>query len=202
MTDYKSKIKDIRNVIPVPMNEALELLTKYNGDVGRCIDEAKRNNINFICRQTGCTESEAAKVYEDEKYDLNRAVSSMREIIYDRHYKPIEGVTKESIRAVLDWMHIVTAKDFITALEYQRLTAVINTLQCIDSLREMSVVLHEAKRIRDILLADADNMTNEEFIRQNTILDVDPTVAKGVATFKLKETVMKEELLRHLRNLQ
>lgn len=201
MDNYKSKIKDVRAAIPVPMGEALQLLKKHEGDVDKAIAEAKVTNIASICSQTGCDEKEAAKVYKAEKYDLNRAISVIRENIYDRNYKPIDKVTREGIKAAMDWMHIASSKDFVTALDYQKLTLVIDILHNISSLKDMSIALQEAKRVRDILLTNENEMTNEEFIKQNTILDVHPASVRGIEMYKMKETVMKEELLRHLRNL-
>lgn len=201
MDNYKSKIKDVRAAIPVPMSEALQLLKKHEGDADKAIAEAKAINIASICTQTGCGEKEAAKVYKAEKYDLNRTISVIREKIYDKNYRPIDGITREGIKAALDWMHIVSSKDFVTALDYQKLTPAIDTLHKIASLKDMSVALQEAKRVRDILLANENEMTNEEFIKQNTILDVHPASVRGIEMYRMKETVMKEELLRHFRNL-
>ena len=202
MDNYKSKIKDVREAIPVPMSEALQLLKKHNGDVSKSIAEAKATNIAFICEKTGCDQKEAEKVYQAEKYDLNRTISIIREDIYDKNYQQIEGVSKEDIRVVMDWMYIASSKDYVTALDFQKLTTVINTLMRLPSLHDMSIALQESKRIRDILLTNENEMTNEEFIKQNTILDVHPASVKGIVVYKQKETTMKEELLRHLRNLQ
>lgn len=203
MTDYKSKIKDIRNIIPIPISEALNLLKKYEGDVEKCIATAKEANLELIVKETGCSREEAEKMYETEKYDLIRTISAIREDIYDRNYQPVDGITRKAMSAVLEWMNIVEKDDYLTALSYKDLTIVIAALKHLSQRHsEILSTLQEARRTRDILLTDEDKMTTQEFVKQNTILDVHPASLKGIAAYNTRKTLLREEVLRHLRNLK
>lgn len=203
MTDYKSKIKDIRNIIPIPISEALSLLKKHDGDVEKSIAAAKEANLKLIVKETGCSDKEAAKVYEAEKYDLIRTISTIRENIYDRNYQPIDGITRKTMSTVLDWMNTIEKYDYLTALSYKELATVIASLKHLSERNaELLSTLQEAKRTRDILLADEDKMTAQEFVKQNTILDVHPASQKGVRAYNDRRTLLREEVLRHLRNLK
>lgn len=201
MKDYKDKIKKVRDAIPAPMSEVLKTLKENDGDVTESIAIIKKRNIIHICQQTGCTEQEAIKEYNAEKYDLNRTISSIREKIYDRSYKPIKGVTCDNIRSILDWMHTVDKYDFISALSFDKLNIVIDTLSAIPTLAEVASKIKEAQKAKDIILAGEQHMSNEEFIKQNTILDVHPACIEGSEYYRLKHTIINEEVLRHLRNL-
>lgn len=201
MKDYKDKIKKVRDAIPAPMSEVLKTLKENDGDVTESIAIIKKRNIIHICQQTGCTEQEAIKEYNTEKYDLNRTISSIREKIYDRSYKPIKGVTCDNIRSILDWMHTVDKYDFISALSFDKLNIVIDTLSAIPTLAEVASKIKEAQKAKDIILAGEQHMSNEEFIKQNTILDVHPACIEGSEYYRLKHTIINEEVLRHLRNL-
>lgn len=201
MKDYKDKIKKVRDIIPAPMSEVLKTLKENDGDVTKSIAIIKQRNIIHICQQTGCTEQEAAEEYHTEKYDLNRTISSIREKNYDRNYRLIEGVTRDNVRSVLDWMHTVDKYDFISALSFDRLDIVINTLSAIPTLTDVASKIKEAKKAKDIILAGEEHMSNEEFIKQNTILDVHPACIEGSEYYRLKHTIINEETLRHLRNL-
>lgn len=201
MKDYKDKIKKVRDAIPAPMSEVLKTLKENDGDVTKSIAIIKKRNIIHICQQTGCTEQEAIKEYNAEKYDLNRTISSIREKIYDRNYKPIKGVTCDNIRSILDWMYTVDKYDFISALSFDKLNIVIDTLSAIPTLAEVASKIKEAQKAKDIILAGEQHMSNEEFIKQNTILDVHPACIEGSEYYRLKHTIINEEVLRHLRNL-
>lgn len=201
--DMMQKIKELRAIIPIPVGEALRLMKDNDGNIEQCAELFKAKSIKEICSQTGCSEEMAKQYYGDEKYDLNRTISSIKETIYDENYKPIEGVTKENIRSVLQWIGMMESKDFAFSLDYIHLDNVIETLRLIPALTEIAVVIKTVKAVKDkIFEGYTDNLPLDEFVRRHKRLDDNPDFRQANAALPLKVTVMKDELLRHLRNLQ
>ena len=197
-----SKIKEFRKMVPVPMNEALELLKANDGDVEKCVYLFKAKSIKEICEQTGCDEHTAAEYYEAEKFDINRAISNIKEAIYDRNYQPIEGVTKENVGNVLQWLRVVEAEDFGLSLDYQLLDKALDTMSLLPSLHAIAVKIKGAKQAKDLIFegyTDADSL--EDFVRRHKKLDDNPDFIEANQIVSLRITVIKDELLRHVRNL-
>lgn len=197
-----NKIKELRKIVPVPMHEALLLLKANDGDVEKCVYLFKAKSIKEICEQTGCDEQTAAEYYEAEKFDINRAVSNIKEAIYDKNYQPIEGVTKESIGNILQWLRIVEAEDFGISLDYQLLDKALVTLSLIPPLNGIATKVKAAKQAKDLIFegyTDADSL--EDFVRRHRKLDDDKDFIEANRIVSLGITVIKEELLRHVRNL-
>lgn len=199
MTD---KIKELRKILPVPMGEALQMLKANDGDIEKCVYLFKAKSIKKISELTGCDEKTASDYYEAEKYDFNRAVSSIREDIYDRNYKQIEGVTKEAISNVLHWLRIIESEDFGVSLDYQLLDKALQTLRLIPFLSEIASAVEKAKQAKDLIFEgykDTDSL--DEFVRRHRKLDDSSDFQSAGRLLGLKKTVIKEELLRHSRNL-
>ncbi|EGK02714.1 hypothetical protein [Dysgonomonas gadei] len=197
-----NKIKELRRIVPVPMHEALQLLKVNDGDVEKCVYLFKAKSIKEICEQTGCDEQTAAEYYEAEKFDINRAVSNIKEDIYDKNYQPIDGVTKESIGNILQWLRVVEAEDFGISLDYQLLDKALETLSLIPSLNDIATKVKAAKQAKDLIFegyTDADSL--EDFVRRHRKLDDDKDFIEANRIVSLGITVIKEELLRHVRNL-
>lgn len=200
--DYKNKIKELRQHLPVPITEALSLLKKNEGDVEKCIYLFKTKLIKRICEQTGCDDITASKHYEAEKFDLNRAMSAVKEELFDLNYKPIEGLTQTGLEAVSEWIYLNQEKDFPTSLDYQQLDNVMETLSALPSFVETSLVIQKAKRIKDLAFdgySDDDDMA--EFVRRNQKIDDNPEFQSYASFCILKLIVLKEEIHRHKRNL-
>ncbi|MBK5719810.1 hypothetical protein JGH11_02870 [Dysgonomonas sp. Marseille-P4677] len=199
MTD---KIKELRKLLPIPIGEALQMLKTNDGDVERCVFLFKAKSIKEISELTGCDEKTVAYYYEAEKYDFNRTVSTIREDTYDKNYKQIEGVTKEAVFNVLQWLRIIESEDFGVSLDYQLLDRTLQTLVLIPSLSEIALVVEKAKSAKDLIFEgyqDTDSL--DEFVRRHRKLDDSQDFQIASELVGLKLTIMKEELLRHSRNL-
>lgn len=195
-------IKELRKAIPIPLTEAIELLKNNNSDIQKCIDIFKTNSIRIICELTGCDKSMASKYYESEKFDFNRTVSSIREDLYDKNYKPIDNITKEKLRQILQWINIAQSEDFGISLNYINMNIVIETIKLIPNLSDISALLEQAKKAKDVLFDGYDdNMPIEEFVRRNKKLDDNSSFQAANENIPLRLTIIKEELLRHLRNM-
>lgn len=196
------KVKELRKHVPIPMGEALKLLKENDGDIEICIYLFKASCVKQIMEQTGCDEEMAAAHYEAEGLDLNKAISSVRETLFDANYSPIENVTIENIKKIHQWLNMVEDKDFITSLDYNFLPDVILTFASLPDMNEVSEMLSRAKTIKDEYFegySDADSM--EEFIRRNKLLDDNEEIFKINDAILLKITLIDKELSRHLRNL-
>ena len=199
MTD---KIRELRKIVPVPMGEALQLLKSNEDDVEKCVYLFKAKSIKEICQLTGCDEKMANMYYEAEKYDFNRTVSSIREEIYDQNYQPIAGVTKDDLRIVMQWLGVIEAKDFGVSLDYSLLDKVIKILLLISSLADVGEAVAEAKKVKDTIFDGyTDDMSMAEFVRRHKCLDDEVCFQKADSIMRLRMTVIKEELVRHIRNL-
>ncbi|WP_165020625.1 hypothetical protein [Dysgonomonas sp. ZJ279] len=196
------KIKELRKIVPVPMGEAMQLLKANNGDVALCAALFKAKSISEICELTGCEPKMAAAYYEAERFDFNRTVSSIRDALYDKNYKAIEGLTKENLRIVLQWLGVVESDDFAVSLDFQQIGTVVETLSLIPALKDIASLVDKAKIAkRSIFEGYTDDMPLDEFVRRHSRLDDNPDFQIAYATIPLKVIVLKEEVLRHLRNL-
>ncbi len=200
--DYKIKVKALRETMPIPMAEALKLLKENDGDIKLCADIFKTKSIEYICLETACSKEMALEFYEKEKFDLNRTISFIREELFDQNYKPIHNITLENLNKTRSWIAIVQEKDFATSLDYNELVSVIQTLAAIPSLREIAMVLKQAKKIKDsIFKGYSDNLSIDEFVRRNVKLDDDPDFQKAYHRISLSTTIIIDEINRHRRNL-
>lgn len=203
MTDYKTQIKELRQIVPIPMSEALQMLKENNGDVKLCVKKFKAAAIAKICSETSCDKYTAEKYYEREKYDLNRTVSMIREDMYDLNYKPIGGITAEGLGKVRLWISFVEEKDFATALDYKELSEVIRSLLLIPSLKHFGIAVQQARKIKDsIFKGYSDDLSIGEFVRRNVRLDDHLEFQKLYKSVTLSIIPLKEELNRHRRNMK
>ena len=196
------KIKELRKIVPIPMGEALLLLKENDGDVEMCVYLFKAKSVKQIMEQTGCDEKIAAEHYEAEGLDLNKAISSVRETLFDQNYIPIQNITIENIKKVHQWLNTIEEKDFITSLDYNFLPDVILTFSSLRDMKEVADMIEKAKTIKDKYFegySDTDSL--EEFIRRNKLLDENDEIFKINDAILLKITLIDKELSRHLRNL-
>lgn len=197
-----NKIKELRSIVPVPMGEAMHLLKANGGDVARCVALFKAKSINEICELTGCNSQMAEEYYEAEKFDFNRAVSSIKDAIYDKNYKVIDGLTKENLRFVLQWLGVVESEDFAVSLDYKQIDTVVDTLALIPALKDIASLVNKAAIAKRVIFEGyTDNMPLDEFVRRHSRLDDDSDFQQAYAVIPLKIIVLKEEIARHLRNL-
>lgn len=132
----KEKIIELRKILPIPMGEAIQMLKDNDNDVEKCVYLFKAKSIKEIQSLTGCDEEMANKYYEAEKYDFNRTISAIREDLFDKNYTLIEGVTKENISLIYQWLRLIEDKDFGLSLDFSYLNIVLDTLLLIPPLKE------------------------------------------------------------------
>lgn len=201
--DLKSKIKELREIVPVPISEAILLLKENNGDVFKSSEVFKNRSIEYIAEQTGASFEIVKARYTIEKYDINRSISMIKEDIYDQNYKPIEGVTLDNLNKVRLWIAFVEEKDFATSLDYKEIDSVITTLEKLQALKDITQAVKSAKKIKNkIFEGYSDDLSIDEFVRRNVKLDDDVDFRKAYQRVVLSLIPLKEELNRHRRNLQ
>jgi len=198
-----SKVKELRQSVPIPLDEALKLLRENDADVEKCIYLFKAKSIRDICNQTGCDTAMANFYFEREKLDINRAISFIRDELYDRNYKAIEGVTASKIRKALQWLNIIKERDFAYSLDYPFIDEVIDVFSRVEVLKETAILIEGAKTAKDIIFKGySDAQPMKEFVQRHQKLDLNADFQKANQLIPLQLIVIAEELRRHLRNLQ
>lgn len=199
--DIKKRITELRALVPIPITEAAALLKNNNYDIQKCASLYKAKSINHIAEKTGCSKEIAETKYITNDYDINRAISSIQEDIYDAHYTPIEGVTRANLLKVREWYNLAQAEDFATAMQYKNIDLVVQTLAQIASLREIGNIIQEAHKIYSkVFEGYSDNDPISEFVVRNKKLDDDIDFMNYWNTYKTKTIKLNEELTRHIRN--
>jgi len=72
-------IKILRNKILIPLNKAIELLKKNNGDIELSEQDFHNENIIEICKVTECEEETARKEYQICNYDVIKAIERINQ---------------------------------------------------------------------------------------------------------------------------
>ncbi|SHF05686.1 hypothetical protein [Dysgonomonas macrotermitis] len=199
--DYKSKIKELRNLLPIPMSEAIQLLKDNDGDIQSCVEIFKKKTIDYISKEAGCNKKTAQKYYEREKFDINRTISMIREDIYDKNYKSIAEVTADRLSKVRSWIAFVEEKDFASALDYNEIQEVIQTLLLIPETKHFGIAIQRARKIKDTIFDKySDDLSIDEFIRRNVKLDDNDEFRKLFHSVTVSLAILKEEIIRHRRN--
>ncbi|RKR10584.1 hypothetical protein C8C83_2260 [Flavobacterium sp. 90] len=73
------KLKILRNTISIPLNVAVELLRKNNGDIALCEREFHNDNIQTISIKAECGYDIAKENYELCNYDVIKAVERINQ---------------------------------------------------------------------------------------------------------------------------
>ncbi|MCD0470162.1 hypothetical protein [Flavobacterium sp. JAS] len=73
------KIKILRNKFSIPLDAAIRLLKKNNGDVLLCEKEFHDNNIEQICKKTESDYEAAKENYEICNYDIRKAIERINQ---------------------------------------------------------------------------------------------------------------------------
>lgn len=192
------RVKELRKHLPIPIGEALQMLQDNEGDIEKCIYLFKAKSIKLICEQTGCDLEMAAKYYEEEKFDINKAISSVNEALFDFNYKPITGLTREKLQQILQWIRIVQEKDFAYSLSFNQLSAVIDNMFLIPELKDTANILERAyESYNSIFEGYSDDSPMEDFVRRNQKLDYDIDFMNANNLIPLRITIIKDCVLRH-----
>lgn len=198
-----NKIKELRAIVPIPIGEAKELLLNNAEDVEQCVYLYKDKVLKQIVAETGCNRQMASNVYEEEKLDINRTISVIKEKLFDKHYKPIKGVNVENMLYVRDWMYIVKDKDLGISLAYKHLPKVIELFKKIPKLNTIATTLEDALVVyKNIFDGYNDDMPMNEFIRRNCLMDGSPAFQKAFSSIPLQMETIKDEIRRHWRNVE
>ena len=186
----KEKILELRAQRPIPLMEAKQLLTDNEGDIEKCVLLYTAKAIRMIVEATGTDAATADRHYQAEKYDINLAISMIKEEMYDANYKAIAGVNKDSLSLIKEWIYILETKDFGYSLSYSNLTKAIEVMNLIPELDNVVKMLINAKEDYD------------EFVRRNRQLDDCPAFIEANSIIPLQIITIKQIISRHLRNVQ
>ncbi|GAA3759231.1 hypothetical protein [Flavobacterium ginsengiterrae] len=72
-------IKILRSKISIPLNKAIELLKKNNGDVELSEKDFHNENIIEICKTTDCDKETATKEYQICNYDVVKTIERINQ---------------------------------------------------------------------------------------------------------------------------
>lgn len=199
----KEKILELRTQRPIPLMEAKQLLTDNEGDIEKCVLLYTAKAIRMIVEATGTDAATADRHYQAEKYDINLAISMIKEEMYDANYKVIAGVNKDSLSLIKEWIYILETKDFGYSLSYSNLTKAIEVMNLIPELNNVVKMLINAKQDYDrVFEGYNDNMPLDEFVRRNRQLDDCPAFIEANSNMPLQIITIKQIISRHLRNVQ
>ena len=199
----KEKILELRAQRPIPLMEAKQLLTDNEGDIEKCVLLYTAKAIRMIVEATGTDAATADRHYQAEKYDINLAISMIKEEMYDANYKAIAGVKKDSLSLIKEWIYILETKDFGYSLSYSNLTKAIEVMNLIPELDNVVKMLINAKEDYDrVFEGYNDNMPLDEFVRRNRQLDDCPAFIEANSIIPLQIITIKQIISRHLRNVQ
>lgn len=196
------KIKELRTMLPIPMMEAKKLLEDNGGDIETCVYLYTAKAIKEIQSATGCDADKAEKEYRAENFDINRAISVIKDEIYDQNYVPIEGVNKTRLQLVKDWIYLVETENFGYALAYPHLDKVVETLSLIPNLEKISKMMKVVqKSYAEIFKNYNDSQPLEEFVKLNRQLDDVPEFQEANIQVPLQILYIKNEVSKHWRNV-
>lgn len=71
------KLKTLRNKIDIPLDLAVALLNKNQGDIDACVQEFHHSNIEEICVLTNCGFTLAKENYEIFQFDKLKAIKNI-----------------------------------------------------------------------------------------------------------------------------
>lgn len=198
----RDKIRELRTMLPIPMAEAKQLLMDNDGDIETCVLLYTGKAIKMITEATGASKEVADSHYRKENFDINRAISVIRDEIYDANYKPIDGVSKASLQYAKDWIYAMETYDFGTSLRYKDLQKAIDVMQLIPELKGIADQLEEVKKDHDIIFKGYnDSLPLEDFVRRSRRLDDVPIFQEANKLIPLQVLYIKNEISKHWRNL-
>lgn len=197
----KQKIQELRAILPIPLLEAKQLLENNENDVETCVYLYKAKAIKEIMTATDCDSKLAEEYYEREKYDINRAISFIRDLIYDQNYQAIDGVNHNSLAYVKDWIHVMKSNDFAVSLNYPQLNKAIETMLLIKSLSNIAQLLDTVKKSHDLIFAGYSNASSiEDYIKRNRVLDNNEYFQIANEQIPLQVSFIENEVSKHWRN--
>lgn len=199
--EYKAELKLLRQRVPVSITEALQILKANQGNIVLSEKQFIEQSINTICIQTGCRREVAIERFATYKYDLTKAVSSIKEQQYNLSYVQPAGVTAEKLRLVVKWLELETCETFDFALDYE-FDRLIEVLEHIPTLHRFADILKGAKaRQQTIFNRCSQRHHKDVYTYSRNKLIRDAAFKKYQEMFELSKFFLEEEINRHLRNI-
>ena len=196
------KIKELRTMLPIPISEAKQLLLENDSDIETCVLLYTAKALRLIMEATGTDKDTAGKHYRKENFDINRAIFTINDEIYDANYQPIKGVGKESLQVIKDWIYLMEKNDFASSLTYPLLHKAIDTLQLIPELKDLGNLLGRVKEAYDLIFEGYnDDLPMDDFIRRNRLLDDNIDFQKAYSLLGSQILNLKNEIDKHWRNV-
>jgi len=208
---YLKEIKELRERVPIPLNEALRLLEKYNGDIELTAEhfneiitateeKFKIDAIKSVAEKTQSSLEEAERSLLDCKFDIPRAISYLVEQKYDRNYVPSEYITKEGLEIFREWLKYEDHEGFSNVLNFEFET-VTSILSHMPELEVAEKALRLAKQRQDEIF-DGYTYGIEDYIKCGNRLRKDPVFIQCEKDFANNLSKLEKELWRHSRNLK
>jgi len=177
-----TKIKQIRSRLTIPLNRAVELLKRYDGNINTCVQEFHNENIKEIIRKTECDVKTVKEYYSACNNEIVKTIESINSrevIITTRNTK----LSRSEIGFIL-WPENKDGKGYKTS---KRNDIFIPT-------SDFEYIIDEFKDVFP-LKDPFDNITEEYFdVTGNNYFDNETSkkIIKNVSKIKTKEPKVKK----------
>jgi hypothetical protein len=200
--NYKDQLQALRRRVPIPIHEAISRLKANQGNVDAVEQEFIEQCIAKICEQTNASRDLAFTRFKEQKYDLAKAISSIREEEYDLNYTQPSGLTKEKLTLVEKWLIIRGEEGLGTALGYH-LHSVIETLSLMPVLSDLVESLKSLEKLRQKVLEPYQDIDDRESrLKSSNKFRTSVEYQQCVNLLDQKIHLLERELARHARNIQ
>jgi hypothetical protein len=201
--NYRDQLKELRKRVPISIQEALNLLVVNQGNVDLVENLFIEQCINTICQQTSSSKDLALSRFKEQKYDLAKAISSIKEEQDDSTYIQPPFFTKDKLSVVRDWLDIEEGEGLYVALDNQQFDVVIKTLEQISIMPEFVEALKAIKKRQQAILAEYNNLEDiKEYIKYSNQLRSDSAYKNCEELIEQKGYIINRELFRHIKNVK
>ncbi len=210
---YLKEAKELRQRIPIPLNEALRLLEKYSGNKELTVVEFndtlatiekqfKLDAINSVVEKTGSSLIEAEQALSECKLDIQRAISYLEEQAYDRKYIPSKHITKQGLEIFDEWLKYENHEGLNNVIDFEFET-ITTILSHIPELKVVERALRLAKQRKDEIFNgyfyDGDI---ENYLQYSNRFKQDQVYKQSEKDIANNMSKLERELSRHWRNLK
>lgn len=196
---YTQQLRGLRQRIPIPVVQALQLLKQYKGDSAAVERHFLLQTIQMIAEKTGRSPSEAEEAWQICRADIQRAITYLNEKTEDENYVPSAAITPETLAVLDEWIEWESYEDFITALSI-KLDEVTFTLRNMTGFEEVSQALVVARqRERAIFANFKPNDSIELYVKLRNKLARDAAFQQAEAVFRQNILRLETELQKHRR---
>ena len=201
---YLSEAKELRKKVPISITEAISLLKENDRDLVLCEQIFKDNKVLEICQQTGCSAEMARQRFTELKFDITKAIHSIREELYDKQYKKPDFLTREKLKIIYEWLKLENFEGLDVALASKDIEIVIEVLQQMENMTLMYEALARAhERYNRYIEKYFENFGGnvEEYIKRTNSLRKDKVYNECRNIFEVNIETFERELERHDRNI-